>query len=205
MERPHQGTGADPHPCCTGRSTSSCHYPSPGEGPPQRRRGRGMDSPTLLIQRKSPARPSLRERESLREKEKKWAWKKILPKEGEPVTEVVDGTSYHLECEHHPKQWVCHTSDECSKNPKNNGVPRYSSNSTDNTKKKLKATCIAAAASLLNREMTCQMVILMVTEEEARKGCSLHSSLLSVGHSFTSCKLLPPGFCPSSCAWSLPR
>ncbi len=82
------------------------------------------------------------------EREKKWAWKKILPKEGEPVTKVVDGTSYHLECEHHPKQWVCHTSDECSKNPKNNGVPNYSSDSADNVKKRLKAARIAAAAVL---------------------------------------------------------
>jgi len=82
------------------------------------------------------------------EREKKWAWKKILPKEGEPVTKVVDGTSYHLDCEHHPKQWVCHTSEECSKNPKNNGVPRYSSDSADSAKKQLKAARIAATALL---------------------------------------------------------
>jgi hypothetical protein len=37
------------------------------------------------------------------EREKKWAWKKGLPKEGEPVTKVVDGTSYHLEREHPPQ------------------------------------------------------------------------------------------------------
>jgi hypothetical protein len=80
------------------------------------------------------------------EREKKWAWKKVLPKVGEPVTKVVDGTSYHLECEHHPKQWVCHTSDECSKNPKNNGVPRHYGDSAVNAKKQLKAACIAAAA-----------------------------------------------------------
>jgi hypothetical protein len=36
-------------------------------------------------------------------REKKCAWKKIRPKEGERVTKVVGGTSYHLECEHHPK------------------------------------------------------------------------------------------------------
>jgi hypothetical protein len=79
---------------------------------------------------------------------KKWAWQKILPKEGEPVTKVVDGTTYHLECEHHPKQWVCHTSAECSKNPKNNGVPRYSGDSAVNAKKQLKAAYIAAAAAV---------------------------------------------------------
>jgi hypothetical protein len=82
------------------------------------------------------------------EREKKWAWKKILPKEGEPVTKVVDGTLYHLECEHHHKQWVCHTSEECSKNPKNNGVPRYSGDSATNAKKQLKAAGIVAAGAV---------------------------------------------------------
>ncbi len=82
------------------------------------------------------------------DREEKWAWKKILPKEGEPVTKVVDGNSYHLTCEHHPNQWVCHTSEECSKNPKNNGVPQYSKDNADNAKKRLKAARIAAAALL---------------------------------------------------------
>jgi hypothetical protein len=36
----------------------------------------------------------------------------------------VDGKNYHLACEHHPNQWVCHTTAECSKNPANNGVPK---------------------------------------------------------------------------------
>ena len=75
------------------------------------------------------------------DREKKWAWKKILPKEGEPVTKVVDGKTYHLACEHHPKQWVCHTSAECSKNPANNGVPKDA-----NSKQRLKKARIAAAA-----------------------------------------------------------
>ena len=35
---------------------------------------------------------------SKQERDKKWAWKKILPKEGEPVTKVVDGKSHHLDC-----------------------------------------------------------------------------------------------------------
>jgi hypothetical protein len=83
------------------------------------------------------------------EREKKWAcWKKILPKEGEPVTKVVDGTFHHLGCEHHPKQWVCHTSNECSKNPKNNGIPRYSGDSAVNAKLQLRAACITAAAAV---------------------------------------------------------
>ena len=43
---------------------------------------------------------------------------------------------------------MCHTSDECSKNPKNNGVPRYSGDSAVNAKKQLKAARIAAAAAV---------------------------------------------------------
>jgi hypothetical protein len=77
------------------------------------------------------------------DREQKWAWKKILPKEGEPVTKVVDGKTYHLACEHHPKQWVCHTSAECSKNPANNGVPKDAQ-----AKQRLKKARIAAAALL---------------------------------------------------------
>jgi hypothetical protein len=43
---------------------------------------------------------------------------------------------------------VCHTSDECNKNPKNNGVSRYyySGDSAVNTKKQIKAAHIAATA-----------------------------------------------------------
>jgi hypothetical protein len=43
---------------------------------------------------------------------------------------------------------VCHTSDECSKNPKNNGVPRYSGDSAVNAKKQFKDARIAAAAAV---------------------------------------------------------
>jgi hypothetical protein len=77
------------------------------------------------------------------DKDQKWAWKKALPKEGEPVTKVMDGKNYHLECEHHPNQWVCHTTAKCSKNPANNGVPKDA-----NSKQRLKKACLAAAALL---------------------------------------------------------
>jgi hypothetical protein len=83
---------------------------------------------------------------SKQDREKKWAWKKILPKEGDPVTKVVDGKSYHLACAHHPKQWVCHTTEECSKNPANNGVPKL------DCKERLKMAHIAAAAQLAEEE-----------------------------------------------------
>jgi hypothetical protein len=77
------------------------------------------------------------------DREQKWTRKKVLPKEGEPVTKVVDGKTYHLVCEHHPKQWICHTTAECSKNPANNGVPRDA-----DSKQRLKKARIAAAALL---------------------------------------------------------
>jgi hypothetical protein len=83
---------------------------------------------------------------SKQDREKKWAWKKILPKEGGPVTKVVAGKSYHLACAHHPKQWVCHTTEECSKNPANNGVPKLDG------KERLKMACIADAAQLAEEE-----------------------------------------------------
>ena len=94
-------------------------------------------TPTKADKRTPPKDPS----KTRDNREKKWAWKKILPKEGEPVTQVVDGKTYHLACEHHPKQWVCHTSAECSKNPANNGVPKDA-----NSKQRLKKAHIAAAA-----------------------------------------------------------
>jgi hypothetical protein len=81
------------------------------------------------------------------DREKKWAWKKVLPKEGEPVTKVVDGKTYHLACAHHPNQWVCHTTEECSKYPANNGVPK-----TLDGKARLKMARIAAAAQLAEDE-----------------------------------------------------
>jgi hypothetical protein len=33
------------------------------------------------------------------DREQKWAWKKVLVKEGEPVTKVVNGKNYHLASE----------------------------------------------------------------------------------------------------------
>jgi hypothetical protein len=74
----------------------------------------------------------------------KWAWKRIPPKEGEPVTKVVGGKHYHLTCEHHPNQWVCHTSEQCSKNPKNNGVPKYTDENSKLQAARLAATALAA-------------------------------------------------------------
>jgi hypothetical protein len=82
------------------------------------------------------------------DREQKWAWKKILLKEEEPVTKVADGKTYHLVCEHHPKQWVCHATAECSNNPANNGVPK----DADSKQRLKKARIAAAAAALLAEE-----------------------------------------------------
>jgi hypothetical protein len=42
-----------------------------------------------------------------------------MPKDGEPKTKNFEGRKYHIDCKYHPKQWVCHTESECSKNPVN--------------------------------------------------------------------------------------
>jgi hypothetical protein len=73
-------------------------------------------------------------------KDNKWAWKDTLPKEGEPTTKSFAGKEYHVACKYHPKQWVCHSSEECSKNPDNTENDPPSSN-----KKRLKAAKLAAA------------------------------------------------------------
>jgi hypothetical protein len=95
------------------------------------------------MDKRAPKDPS----QTKQDREQKWAWKKVLPKEGEPVTKVMDGKHYHLECEHHPKQWVCHTTAECSKNPTNNGVPK-----DENSNQRLKKARIAAAALLAEED-----------------------------------------------------
>jgi hypothetical protein len=54
-------------------------------------------------------------------KANKWAWKNVLPEEREPATKNFEGKSYHVNCPWHPDQRVCHSIDECTKNPKNAG------------------------------------------------------------------------------------
>ncbi len=53
------------------------------------------------------------------QKGSEWAWKDVMPKEGEPVTKEFKGKHYHIGCKFHEKRWVCHTTEECSKNPAN--------------------------------------------------------------------------------------
>jgi hypothetical protein len=52
-------------------------------------------------------------------KDNKWAWKDVLPKAGEATTKDFEGEQYHVNCPFHKDKWVCHTVDECSKNPRN--------------------------------------------------------------------------------------
>ena len=76
----------------------------------------------------------------------KWDWKKLLPKTGEPRTREFEGKTYHVDCPHHPDQWVCHTVGDCSKNPKNAGKPAdKASRPSSSGAKRLKAAKIAAA------------------------------------------------------------
>ena len=50
----------------------------------------------------------------------KWAWKDVLPKQGEPTTKLFEGTQYHVNCPFHKNQWVAHPVEECHQNPANN-------------------------------------------------------------------------------------
>jgi hypothetical protein len=53
-------------------------------------------------------------------KDNKWAWKDVLPQAGEATTKDFEGKQYqHVNCPFHKDKWVCHTVDECSKNPRN--------------------------------------------------------------------------------------
>ena len=83
-----------------------------------------------------------------RNKDSKWAWKDIMPKEGEPTTKSFQGKDYHVNCKFHPKQWVCHSSSECFKNPNlDDSAPASASSATsdDGTAIRLQASQLAAA------------------------------------------------------------
>jgi hypothetical protein len=75
-----------------------------------------------------------------------WAWKKKIPQEGEATTKEFDGKQYSVNCKFHPKQWVCHTSAECSKNPANTEDDTTSNPAESNsTSRRLKAAKIAVS------------------------------------------------------------
>jgi hypothetical protein len=88
-------------------------------------------------------------------KNPQWAWKDVMPKEGEPTTKDFNGKHYHIGCKYHPGRWVCHTSEECSKNPDKKATASSASTAPakDSNKKgsrQLKKAQLAAA--LLEQE-----------------------------------------------------
>jgi hypothetical protein len=78
-------------------------------------------------------------------KDNKWAWKDVLPKEGEATTKDFEGKTYHVNCPNHPNQWVCHTAKECSKNPVNANPAPLGNSSSNPSSRRLKAAKLAAA------------------------------------------------------------
>jgi hypothetical protein len=73
-------------------------------------------------------------------------WKNTLPKAGNPTTKEFKGKQYQVNCPYHPNQWVCHSSQECSKNPKGSDAATFSGDAGSATKsQKLKASCEACS------------------------------------------------------------
>ena len=70
----------------------------------------------------------------------------MMPKEGEPRTKDFEGKHYHVDCDYHPGQWVCHTTLECSKNPANSNTSQSSAPPASTpAARRLKAAQLAAA------------------------------------------------------------
>jgi hypothetical protein len=40
-------------------------------------------------------------------KDNKWAWKDVLPKDGEPCTKLFESEQHHCNCPFHKDQWIC--------------------------------------------------------------------------------------------------
>jgi hypothetical protein len=56
------------------------------------------------------------------------------------MTKTFEGKQYHINCAHHPDQWVCHTTAECNSKP---DKPAESSGATSG--RRLKAAKLTAA------------------------------------------------------------
>jgi hypothetical protein len=78
-------------------------------------------------------------------KDNKWAWKDIFPKAGEPTTKEFEGKLYHVNCQYHPNQWVCHSEQECSKNPGTGADTAPHNANANSNSRRLKAAKLAAA------------------------------------------------------------
>lgn len=81
-------------------------------------------------------------------KNPEWAWKDVLPKEGEPTTKEFKGKHCHSACKFHPDSWVCHTSEAYSENPANAASASSSTPKTDSGEKKTSSLCRLMAAKL---------------------------------------------------------
>ena len=86
-------------------------------------------------------------------KDNKWPWKDIMPKEGEDTTKQFEGKTYHVNCPHHPNQWVCHAPEDCTKNPSNAAAatPPPTADPASNTQSR-RLTAARLAAALLESE-----------------------------------------------------
>jgi hypothetical protein len=65
---------------------------------------------------------------------KKWAWKSVPPKEGEPKSKNVEGKTYNW-CLNHAS-WTVHTAAECKINQGNHGASTHKKGSTGDKVKK---------------------------------------------------------------------
>jgi hypothetical protein len=159
-----------------------------------RRTNRKMGSPTLIILRKTPVKPNLKERRSgpgrrsfLRKESQSPRLLMAPPTISNVNTTPSSGYAIPLKsAARTPRTMAFHAN--LVTLPR---MPRSNS----------RLLTLLLLPLLLSRETTCRMATLMDTEEEAGKDCRLHSSLLSIGHSFSSCMLLPHGSYPL-CAWS---
>jgi hypothetical protein len=95
--------------------------------------------------KKPPSKPKPTNKNN--DKSNKWAWKDVLPKDGEPTAKEFGGKQYHVNCKHHLNQWVCHTTAECSKNPANAGTPPHGASKSNSTEQMLQGAKITASAS----------------------------------------------------------
>jgi hypothetical protein len=91
--------------------------------------------------------PTVSKKSKAAKEDNKWAWKDVLPKEGDPTTKEFEGKQYHVNCPFHPNQWVCHSGSECNKNPSNAGAPPAGRTepSPNPSSRRLKAAKLAAA------------------------------------------------------------
>jgi hypothetical protein len=97
--------------------------------------------------KKSPSKSNLTPKAPKKDKDNKWAWKDVLLKDREPTTKEFGGKQYHINCKHHPNQWVCHTTAKCSKNPANAGATPPGKQETSIIERRLQGAKIAASVS----------------------------------------------------------